>query len=253
MTQASRVAVVTGGASGIGAEICRYLARDGVDIAIWDLNESAMADVAEEIRALGRNVTTSVVDISSRESVAAAAEQARAELGPLTILVNSAGLHGTGGIMDLDDEKLDRMIAVNLKGSFIVTQAVVPDMEAAGWGRIVYISSSSAQTGSPNMSHYVASKGGVMGLTKALAVELGPKGITVNNVPPGMVVTPMLRGLEAKGGLGSGGVEAMAQHLPVRKHGEPQNIAKAVSYLCSEEAGYVTGHTLSVNGGRYLN
>ena len=125
-------------------------------------------------------------------------------------------------------------------------------MEAAGWGRIIYISSSSAQTGSPDMCHYVASKGGVIALTKALAVELGPKGITVNNVPPGMVVTPMLQNLENSGAIGLS-VEAMAARLPVRTAGKPQNMAAAVAFLASEDANYITGHTLSVNGGRYFN
>lgn len=252
MTQTPRVAVVTGGASGIGAEICRYLAKDGIDIAIWDLNENAMLEVAEEVRAQGRRASTCVVDVSSRASVVAAAEKTRAELGPVNILVNSAGMHATGAIGDIDEATWDKVMAVNLKGTFIVTQAVLPDMEAANWGRIVYISSSSAQTGSPNMAHYVASKGGVIALTKALAAELGPKGITVNNVPPGMVVTPMLRNLEASGGI-PGGLDAMAARLPVRTAGDPKNIAKAVSYLVSDEANYVTGHTLSVNGGRYFN
>lgn len=251
MTQTNRLAVVTGGASGIGAEVCRYLARDGMDIAIWDLNEAAMAEVAEEIRALGRKVVTSVVDVSKRDSIVAAAEKARSEIGPVTVLVNSAGMHATAPIAEIDEDTWDKVMAVNLKGAFLVTQVLLPDMEAANWGRIIYISSSSMQTGSPNMCHYVASKGGVVALTKALAVELGPKGITVNNVPPGMVITPMLRNLEQKGGMIS--PEQMAQHLPVRKPGQPEYIAKAVSYLASEEAGYVTGHTLSVNGGRYMN
>lgn len=253
MTEATKVAVVTGGASGIGAEVCRYLAKDGFDIAIWDLNEEMMAVVAEEVKALGRRVTTAVVDVSSRASVEAGAAKTRADLGPVLALVNSAGMHSTGALADIDDATWNKVMAVNLTGSYLVAQALVPDMEAAGWGRIVFISSSSIQTGSPNMAAYIASKGGVIALTKALAVELGPKGITVNNVPPGMVVTPMLQGLEAKGGLGPGGAEALGQHLPVRKAGKPENIAKAVAYLCSEEAGYVTGHTLSVNGGRYMN
>lgn len=253
MTQTNKVAVVTGGASGIGAEVCRYLAKDGNDIAIWDLNESLMAEMAEEIKNLGVRVTTAVVDVSSRESVEAGAAKTRTDLGPVSILVNSAGMHSTAPLAEIDDATWNKVMAVNLTGSYLVAQILAPDMEAAGWGRIVFISSSSIQTGSPNMAAYIASKGGVIALTKALAVELGPKGITVNNVPPGMVVTPMLKNLEEKGGLGPGGAEGLGQHLPVRKAGKPENIAKAVSYLCSEEAGYVTGHTLSVNGGRYMN
>jgi 2-hydroxycyclohexanecarboxyl-CoA dehydrogenase len=252
MAELKKVAVVTGGASGIGAEICRRLAKNGVDIAIWDLNEQAMEQVAADVRALGQRSITSKVDVSSREAVIAAAEKARRELGPVTILANSAGMHGTSPITEMTDEQWDRMMTVNLKGTFICTQVLVKDMIEASWGRIIYISSSSAQTGSPNMAHYAASKGGVIGLTKALAVELGPLGITVNNVPPGSIDTPMLRNLEAKGGL-PGGAEAIGQRNPVRRLGKPEDMAAAVAFLASDEAGYITGHTLSVNGGRYFN
>lgn len=252
MSDIKKVAVVTGGASGIGAEICRRLAKDGVDIAIWDLNEELMQSVAAEVRELGQRAITSVVDISDREVVTAAAAQARAELGPVTIFANSAGVHATSPIMEMSDADWDRVMKINLTGSFICTQVLLEDMIAANWGRIVYISSSSAQTGSPNMAHYVASKGGVIGLTKALAVELGPLGITVNNVPPGSIDTPMLRGLEAKGGL-PGGADAIGQRNPVRRLGTPADMAAAVAFLASEEAGYITGHTLSCNGGRYFN
>ncbi|WP_372783147.1 SDR family NAD(P)-dependent oxidoreductase [Litorivivens sp.] len=252
MTETKRVAVVTGGASGIGAACCRRLAKSGVDVAIWDLNEELMAEVAEDVRALGQRAITSKVDVSDRAVVKAAVAEARAELGPVTIMVNSAGVHATGAITKMTDDEWNRVININLNGSFIVTQEVLDDMIAENWGRIVYISSSSTQTGSPNMAHYVASKGGVIGLTKALAVELGPKGITVNNVPPGSVDTPMLRNLEAKGGL-PGGAEAIGLRNPVQRLGTPEDMAAAVAFLVSEEAGYITGHTLSANGGRYMN
>ncbi|QQD17230.1 SDR family oxidoreductase [Spongiibacter nanhainus] len=252
MTSQNKVAVVTGGASGIGAAICRALAEDGMDIAIWDLNEAAMTNVAADLEALGRRVVCSKVNVADRASVEAAAEQARNTLGPVTVLVNSAGVHATGALLDLSDEEWNRVININLNGTFICTQVLVPDMVAANWGRIINISSSSTQTGSPNMSHYVASKAGVIGFTKALAVELGGKGITVNNVPPGSVDTPMLRDLEAKGGL-PGGVEAIAARNPVKRIGQPEDMAAAVAFLASDKAGYITGHTLSVNGGRYFN
>ena len=248
----NKIAVVTGGASGIGAAICRYLARDGADIAIWDLNEEAMASVAEEVRALGRKALCCRVDVSDRAVVTAAANEVRKELGPVSILVNSAGIHATGPFMEMTDEAWDRVMTINLKGTFICTQVVAADMIAANWGRIINISSSSTQTGSPGMAHYVASKGGVIGFTKALAVELGGNGITVNNVPPGSVDTPMLRALEAKGGL-PGGVDAVAARNPVKRIGQPSDMAAAVAFLASEDAGYITGHTLSVNGGRYMS
>jgi NAD(P)-dependent dehydrogenase (short-subunit alcohol dehydrogenase family) len=138
---------------------------------------------------------------------------------------------------------------VNLNGPFYCTQAVVPGMMVAGWGRIVNISSSSAQSGQPYMVHYVTSKAGLIGFTKALALELGPKGITVNTIPPGMVDTPMLRASEERGLLG-GTVEDSAERTPVRRAGKPEDIAYACSFLVSEEASYVTGQVIGVNGGR---
>lgn len=252
MTGRKRIAVVTGGGSGIGAEVCRRLAKDGVDIAIWDLNEAGMAQVAEDVRSLGQRALSSKVDVSDRHSVEQAANEAREALGPVNILVNSAGVHATSPIMAMSDAEWDRVMNINLKGTFICTQVLLSDMLADSWGRIINISSSSAQTGSPDMAHYAASKGGVIGMTKALAVELGPQGVTVNNVPPGSVDTPMLRELEASGGL-PGGADAVGMRNPVRRLGRPEDMAAAVAFLASEEAGYITGHTLSVNGGRYLN
>jgi NAD(P)-dependent dehydrogenase (short-subunit alcohol dehydrogenase family) len=140
-------------------------------------------------------------------------------------------------------------MAVNLNGPFYLCQAVVPDMVAAGWGRIVNISSSSAQGGQPYMVHYVSSKAGLIGFTKALALELGPKGITVNTIPPGFIDTPMLRASEADGLLG-GSVEVHAERTPVRRAGLPDDIAHACSFLVSEGASYVTGQVIGVNGGR---
>lgn len=137
-------------------------------------------------------------------------------------------------------------MAVNLKGPFLCTKAVVPDMLAAGWGRIINISSSSAQTGSARQAHYAASKAGVIGFTKALAMEYATRGITVNNVPPGFVNTEGLRASPVD-------IEAFSKKTPMQRPGRPEDIAAAVAYLASDAAGYVTGHTLSVNGGRYMN
>jgi 2-hydroxycyclohexanecarboxyl-CoA dehydrogenase len=166
-------------------------------------------------------------------------------LGPVTVLVNNAGINESAPFTELAEDAWDRVIRINLKGPFLVTQALVPDMLEAGWGRIVNISSSSAQTGSPNMAHYVASKGGVIGLTKALAMEYVAQGITVNHVPPGFIDTPLTRQT-------LGDVAAVARHMPMKRAGQPEDVAHAVAYLASEEAGYVTGQTLSPNGGRYL-
>ena len=174
----------------------------------------------------------------------------RGELGPVEIIVTSAGFDEFQTFTDITTEAWDRMLAVNLTGTFHCVQAVIPDMLAAGWGRIVTISSSSAQSGAARMAHYVASKGGVIGLTKALAVEYAPHGITVNTIPPGFIDTPMARRAEARGDLPS--IDAVAARTPVRRAGTPDDIAAACAYLCSDDAGYVTGQAIGVNGGWYL-
>ena len=174
----------------------------------------------------------------------------RAELGPIEIMVTSAGFDEFESFTDITPEAWDRMLAVNLTGTFHCIQSAIPDMLAAGWGRIVTISSSSAQSGANRMAHYVASKGGVVGLTKALAVEYAPNGITVNTIPPGFIDTPMARRAEARGDLPS--IDAVAARTPVRRAGTPEDIAAACAFLCSDEAGYITGQLIGVNGGWYL-
>ena len=175
-------------------------------------------------------------------------QQVRDTFGPILVLVNNAGITGFKRFMEITDEQWDRIIKVNLNSAFYCTQAVVPDMVEAGWGRIVNISSSSAQTGPPYMVHYSSSKAGMIGMTKSLALELGPSGITVNTVPPGQILTPMMQTSADKGHLGN--LEDLAARLPVRRIGVPDDIAAACSYLCSDEAGYVTGQIIGVNGGR---
>jgi NAD(P)-dependent dehydrogenase (short-subunit alcohol dehydrogenase family) len=165
-------------------------------------------------------------------------------------MVTSAGLDQFKAFTDITPEAWNRMIAVNLTGTFHCLQAAVPDMLAGGWGRIVTISSSSAQSGAARMAHYVASKGGVVGLTKALALELAPHGITVNTIPPGFIDTPMVRRAEASGELPD--VNMVVARTPVRRAGTPDDIAAACAFLCSEEAGYITGQQINVNGGWYL-
>nr|MDT0663613.1 3-oxoacyl-ACP reductase FabG [Micromonospora sp. DSM 115978] len=245
-----QTAVVTGGGSGIGRAIAHRLAEDGFAVAVLDLNTEAAERVAEEASQKGnRAVAFGGVDVSDRAQVDAAMQRIRETLGPVLVLVNNAGLTGFKEFMKITDESWNRIIAVNLNGPFYCTQAVVPDMVAAGWGRIVNISSSSAHSGQPFMTHYVASKAGVMGFTKALALELGPSGITVNTIPPGFVDTPMLRRNEQKGRFGQG-IEHHVERTPVRRAGLPEDIAAACAFLVSEEAGYVTGQVFGVNGGR---
>jgi len=152
--------------------------------------------------------------------------------------------------LDVTPEDWDRIIAINLTGTFHVTQSVVPDMVEAKWGRIVNISSSSAQTGAVMMAPYSASKGGMIALTKTLALELGPLGITVNTIPPGAIDTPMSRRAASEGRFGGGTLEDVGRHLPVKRIGIPEDIAAACAFLVSDEAGYVTGQIIGVNGGR---
>ena len=162
--------------------------------------------------------------------------------------MNSAGLDGFKQFTDITFEEWQRVVNVNLHGVFHTVQAVLPDMIDAGWGRIVNISSSSTHSGVPFMSHYVSAKSAVNGLTKSLALEYGQFGITVNAVPPGFIDTPMLRGAESRGLLGD--INDTIAATPVRRMGRPEDIAAACSFLISEEAGYITGQILGVNGGR---
>jgi len=246
----SRVAVVTGGASGIGLGAARRLAADGHRVAVLDLNGTAAAAAVAELRAADACAVDVEVDVADRESVGAAFARVRAELGPVEIVVTSAGIESFDPLLDITPEKWDRILAVNLTGTFRCLQAAVPDMLAGGWGRIVTISSSSAQSGAPNMAHYAASKGGVIALTKALAVELARQGITANTVAPSLVDTPMARAAEAAGDFP--GVDVVGPMVPLGRAGTPADIAAACSFLCSDGGGYITGQVIGVNGGMYI-
>ena len=228
-------AVVTGGGSGIGAAIANRLRSDGYHVATLDLTPS------DEDFAF-------TADVTDRAAIDEALNTIRTQLGPVTILVNAAGLDGFKRFIDIDFDLWQRVVNVNLHGVFHCIQAVLPDMIEAGWGRIVNISSSSTHSGTPYMSHYVSAKSAVNGLTKSLALEYGPAGITVNAVPPGFIDTPMLRKAESRGFLGD--IDKTIEQTPVRRIGKPEDIAAACSFLISEEAGYITGQILGVNGGR---
>jgi 2-hydroxycyclohexanecarboxyl-CoA dehydrogenase len=249
VTGYERVAVVTGGASGIGLAISERLATEGCAVAVLDLSGDAAAAAAEKIAADGGTALGVQGDVTDRAAIDAALERIRESLGTPTVLVNSAGLDGFDRFLDISLEKWERIIRVNLTGTFNMCQAVIPGMIEAGWGRIVNISSSSAHSGQPMMAHYVSAKSGVIGLTKALALEFGPKGITVNTIPPGFIDTPMLRKAEQRGFLGNG-VEENAAKTPVRRVGRPEDIAAACAFLVRDEASYITGQIIGVNGGR---
>jgi NAD(P)-dependent dehydrogenase (short-subunit alcohol dehydrogenase family) len=232
----AKTAVVTGGASGIGRAVAERLRSDGFRVAVVDL--CATGDEFGYI-----------ADVSDRAQVNTAVAAIRAAHGPILVLVNAAGVEGFKKFMDMSFSEWSKVIDVNLHGVFHTVQAVLPDMIEAGWGRVVNISSSSTHSGQPFMAHYVAAKSAVNGLTKSLALEYGPAGITVNAVPPGFVDTPMLRSAEKRHLLG-GSVEDHIARTPVRRVGRPEDIAAACAFFISEEASYITGQILGVNGGR---
>lgn len=244
-----RVAIVTGGASGIGLAIATRLAADGHGVAVLDRNGEAADAAAAGVVAAGGTAVGVAADVTDRGEIDAAVAAVTDRLGHPTILVNNAGLDYFGPFLKITAEAWERVLTVNLTGTFNCCQALLPGMVEAGWGRIVNISSSSAQGGQPLMAPYVAAKAGVIGLTKSLALEFGPKGVTVNTIPPGFIDTPMLRASEAKGHLGEG-VEFHAARTPVRRVGRPEDIAAMCAFLVRDDASYVTGQVLGVNGGR---
>jgi len=245
MAMAGKVAVVTGGGSGIGRATALRIARDGNAVAVWDLDgDGAQATAAAIVEAGGRAIACAV-DAASREGIADALDRTQCELGAVTILVNNAARTDFLPFLETTEDLWDQVIAVNLKGPYLCLQAILPGMLEAGWGRIVNVTSSSVQTGGAYMHHYVASKGGLMALTRSLAMEFADRGITVNNVPPGYVDTPMSRRNAID-------FERHALASPMKRAGRPEEVAAAIAFLVSEEASYITGQTYSVNGGRFL-
>jgi len=246
-----KVAIVTGAAAGIGAACARRLAQDGIAVGVLDLDTARCADTVAAIAADGGRAIALGADIADRGQVRAALDQLCAAFGPVTIAVNNAGVTAFTPFAEITDEQWDFIYRVNVRGTFVVTQEVLPDMKAAAWGRIVNISSSSAQTGAVNMAHYSSSKGAVITLTRSLAQELGPLGITVNNIPPGSVMGTIMS--EANRGKFNISDDTLKATIPVRRVGEPGDIANACAWLCLESSSYVTGQTIGVNGGRVVS
>lgn len=243
-----RVALVTGGGAGIGEATCERLAKDGHAVAVLGRRLENTNRVAEAITGLGGRAIPVLADVADRAQVERAVAQVRAELGPITILVNNAGIEEFTPLAEIDDRAWDSVMAANLTGVYHVTQTVLPDMVAAGWGRIVNLTALGSQIGAANMAHYTASKGGVTAMTRSLAVELGPKGITVNEISPGFILTPMSQ-RAIDGNLFPVPYEDIVATYPVPRVGYPYEAAAAIAYFASEDAGYVTGQTLGVNGG----
>lgn len=242
-----RTAIVTGAASGMGLAIAERFGADGRNVAIFDLNGQGAENAAGKIEADGGRAIGYRVDVTDRPGIEAAVADVVAKLGSPTILVNNAGLTGFKPFLEMTPEEWNARLDVNLTGTFHCCQVVIPYMLEAGWGRIVNISSSSTHSGVAGMAHYVAAKTGVNGLSKSLAREFAPKGITVNIIPPGFIDTPMLRAAQAEGSVN---FEQSIATTPVGRAGRPEDIAAAAAFFVSEEASYITGQILGVNGGR---
>ena len=239
----ARSALVTGAASGMGAAIARRLDADGARVVVADIQADMGAEVAASLTG-GMFVE---MDLSRSESVTTAAEQVLAEIGTVDILVNCAGFDVVMPFLDTDEDLWDSLIAVNLYGPLRTTKAFLPGMVEQGWGRIVNISSDAGRVGSSGEGVYSACKGGQIAFTKTIAREVARKGVTVNCVCPGPTDTPPVRRTLAEGG--EKYMQALVRAIPMRRLGQPEDIAAAVAYLVSEEAGFVTGQTLSVSGG----
>ncbi len=245
-----RVAVVTGGASGLGLAICHHLARAGHRIGVLDADAESAAKAAAELRAEGGEALDVEVDVSDPHGVEAAATTLRGAFGPIGILVTSAAVAGFTPFDQISIDDWNRHVAVNLTGTFLCVQAVIADMLAAEWGRIVTISSAAGQSGALLQGHYSATKGGVIAMTKTLALEYSRHGVTANTIPPFAIDTPMLRAAqEAKK---VPGPEFMARFIPAGRVGTVDDVAATCAFLCSEAAGYITGQVIAPNGGAVM-
>lgn len=248
MNKIKRTALVTGGGAGMGKATCERLARDGMAVGVLDINGAAAAAVAQGINDAGGEALALTANVAARGEVEAAVAKLRGVFGPITVLVNNAAIEDFAAFMEIGDAAWDRIMQVNLKGTYIVTQSVLMDMTGAGWGRIINFSSFGAQIGSQDMVHYTAAKGGIIAMTRSLAIELGRKGITVNAIAPGFIDTPMSR-RAIDGGKFPVPHEQILGSFPIPRIGKPEEVAAACAFFASEDAGYITAQLLGVNGG----
>jgi 2-hydroxycyclohexanecarboxyl-CoA dehydrogenase len=246
----TRVAVVTGGASGLGEAISKHLASVGHRVAILDVDGEAGQKVVADLQTAGASAVAVQLDVADPDAVAAAFDTVRSQLGRVEILVTSAAIAGFTRFDKITFEEWNRFLAVNLTGTFLCLQQALADMVQGQWGRIVTISSAAGQRGASRQGHYSASKGGVIALTKTLALDYAAEGITVNSVPPFVIDTPMLRLHQSAKKLPP--AEVLVQAIPAGRLGEGADVAALCGFLCSEAAGYITGQVVGVNGGAII-
>ena len=242
----SRIALVTGAARGIGRAIALELSAQGRDVAVADILADEVESVAAEVERLGPRALPVALDVTDQGSVDAALEKVSEGLGPVDVLVNNAGWDEMRPFLETDEAFWDRVIEINFKGCLRLTRAVLPGMLERRWGRIVNIGSDAGRVGSSGESVYAGAKGGVIAFTKTIARESARAGVTANVVAPGPTRTPMLASMGEKS---ARLVESLERAVPMRRLGEPEDVAAAVGFLASDRAGYITGQTLSVSGG----
>lgn len=246
MSFEGRTALVTGASQGIGRACALALAKAGARVALAARNEVKLAEVAAEIRSGGGAAEVFAIDMASEESIKAGAKAALAHFGSVEILVNNAGITKDMLLLRMKRADWDDVLATNLTGTFLLTQALVSAMMKARWGRVINISSVVGETGQAGQANYAASKAGLIGFTKSLARELASRGVTANVVAPGYIETAMTAVLDEKQRA------AMTAYIPLGRAGTDQDVANAVRFLASDEAAYITGHVLDVNGGMYM-
>ena len=242
----NRTAFITGASRGIGRACAIALCEAGARVAIAARNTEQLESLATDIRSKGREAFVVALDIANADSIKEAFSKTAKDFGPVAILVNNAGIAKDNLALRMKKEDWDVVIATNLTGAFLAIQQVLQGMMRERWGRIINISSVVGEMGNPGQANYVASKAGLIGLTKSIAQEMGSRNITVNAVAPGFIETDMTHGLsqELK--------DNMLGHIPLKRIGRPEDVAAAVRFLASEEAAYITGHVLDVNGGLYM-
>lgn len=241
----NRTAFITGASRGIGRACANALADAGCRVVLAARDKAKLDEVADELRSRGKEAMTVTIDLSSGDSIKEAFAAAK-DFGPIHILVNNAGITKDGLAMRMKREDWDAVINTNLTGSFLCVQQVLQGMMKERWGRIINISSVVGESGNPGQANYVASKAGLIGLTKSLAQEIGSRNITVNAVTPGFIETDMTSVLTEEQRT------KMLDHIPLKRMGKAEDIAAAVAFLASDGASYITGHVLSVNGGMYM-